>query len=307
MPVLRSKAWYWTWHVDDDRIEESMEEMIHACETIVCTYIVVQCEMTPTTNKPHLQGYIVFKSAKDQPNAKRAFRSERISIRIPNGDAAQNTIYCSKIESRAVGQYAWCHVRGTMPNQGRRADIVAMKDDIKAGLSDLEMFDKYPYGWHQYRRTLMEYRANLLVYKFEFPVVTVLWGETGTGKSHQAYMRSLGCDGKTGYVMACAKGEKQWFDGCIGSVNIVLEDFDGGMPYRLFLRVLDKYPLRVDTKGGSGIWSPERIFITSNVKPEEWYDQKYWGALKRRLFKCHEESSVEELTEVYEDDLELPE
>ena len=56
-------------------------------------------------------------------------------------------------------------------------------------------------------------------------------------------------------------------------------------PYREMLRLLDRYPCQVETKGGSVNFAPKTIIILSNKAPEDWYDKEKcaWAPLERRI------------------------
>jgi len=74
-------------------------------------YLVYQLETAPTTGTPHFQGYLVWKN----PQALTKCRSlnARISWRVANGTAQENTTYCSKEPRNAPTV-----VHGVMPEQG---------------------------------------------------------------------------------------------------------------------------------------------------------------------------------------------
>lgn len=106
-------------------------------------------------------------------------------------------------------------------------------------------------------------------------------GLTGTGKSRCVYDMF----GKDLWTFVDDKG--QWFDGYSGQTSALLDDFDGkSIPLTFFLKILDRYPLRVPVKGNFVNWRPKRIFITSNVPPSAWYPDSipaHRDALSRRL------------------------
>lgn len=50
------------------------------------------------------------------------------------------------------------------------------------------------------------------------------------------------------------------------------------------LRLLDRYALAVETKGGHVSFTSKRVVFTSNTRPEEWYPNvPHRPALSRRL------------------------
>jgi len=113
--------------------------------------------------------------------------------------------------------------------------------------------------------------------------VWVFWGPTGTGKSRRAWVEA-GMD-------AYSKDPRSKFwCGYIGQRNIVIDEFRGGIDLSHMLRWLDRYPVRVEIKGSSRPLLAEKIWITSNLSPDEWYpesDSESVRALRRRLTVIH--------------------
>ena len=104
--------------------------------------------------------------------------------------------------------------------------------------------------------------------------VIVICGPSGTGKSKWA----LEFD-KSAYW----KQRSQWWDGYVGQATVVLDEFYGWLPYDTLLRLCDRYPLLVETKGGQTNMSAKTIIITSNKSPSHWYKDVYFPAFKRRV------------------------
>ncbi|QXP07714.1 MAG: replication associated protein [Arizlama virus AZLM_719] len=109
--------------------------------------------------------------------------------------------------------------------------------------------------------------------------VFVLWGSTGTGKSHRAWQEA----GLDAYPKD--PNTKYW-DGYQGQAEVVMDEFRGMISISNLLRWCDKYPVSVECKFGAVVFKATRIFITSNLHPREWYsdmDNTTWLALERRL------------------------
>jgi len=107
----------------------------------------------------------------------------------------------------------------------------------------------------------------------------VYWGPTGTGKSRRAWeeagMEAYPKDPRT-----------KWWTGYRGASNVVVDEFRGGIDISHMLRWLDRYPVNVETKGGSIPLAASNIWITSNIHPRQWYpdlDNETMEALLRRL------------------------
>jgi len=107
----------------------------------------------------------------------------------------------------------------------------------------------------------------------------VFWGATGTGKSRRAWEEAG--------VGAYPKDPRSKFwCGYRGHENVVIDEFRGGIDVSHMLRWLDRYPVLVEVKGGSCVYTAKRLWITSNLHPREWYpelDESTKSALLRRL------------------------
>lgn len=109
--------------------------------------------------------------------------------------------------------------------------------------------------------------------------VYVFWGRTGTGKSRRAW--------NEGTLQAYPKDPRtKFWDGYRGQDNVVIDEFRGGIDVAHLLRWLDRYPVVVEVKGSSVVLTAKKIWITSNIPPDQWYpdlDQETKNALLRRF------------------------
>lgn len=114
----------------------------------------------------------------------------------------------------------------------------------------------------------------------------VFWGATGSGKSHRAWAEA----GMDAYPKdPCTK----FWCGYRGHKHVVLDEFRGSIGISHLLRWLDKYPVLVEVKGSSTVFKAEKIWITSNLHPKDWYpdlDDETKNALLRRLTITHFEN-----------------
>jgi len=113
-----------------------------------------------------------------------------------------------------------------------------------------------------------------------WPVYTIVYyGPPGTGKTKRAQHEA----GPDAYWLSPPQNGSLWWDGYNGEENVVIDEFNGHFCAQTFLqRVLDRYPMRVPTKGDTVPLLCKRVWITSNVLPTQWY-KKGLGALHRRL------------------------
>jgi len=111
--------------------------------------------------------------------------------------------------------------------------------------------------------------------------VSVFWGATGTGKSRRAWAEA-------GLQAYPKDPMSKFWDGYRGQEHVVIDEFRGAISISHILRWLDRYPTIVEVKGSSVVLKCKRIWITSNLSPDEWYsdlDDETKRALRRRFFQ----------------------
>lgn len=113
--------------------------------------------------------------------------------------------------------------------------------------------------------------------------VFCFWGDTRMGKSRRAWYEA-------GYD-AYPKGPTSiYWDGYQGHRHVVIDEFRGKIGIEHMLRWLDRHPVCVDVKFGACVLKAEKVWITSNIPPEEWYpeiDSRTLLALRSRLKVTH--------------------
>lgn len=278
---------------------EIMEEMPKSI-----LYYIYQTEKCPTSGKLHYQGYIHFKRCMALENVKRIHKTGHWAI--CQGNAQQNIIYCSKIESRIAGPFTW----GDIPTneKGKRNDLIDLKDKIKEGATYKEIVDDDTFTnsairYERATKGLIElFDTQVRNWKME---VICIFGEAGCGKTRKT-MELIGND--TYYKKM---PNNTWWDGYDGQHTVILDDFNGSWFHRdYFLNLLDRYSMMVEIKGGTKNFKSRRIIITSNTEPKNWYkptqyDQKNIAILRRFTRIVHLKKKKEEpiiLCEIESDD-----
>lgn len=249
-------------------------------------YMVGQEEKCPETNRLHFQFYCQFKSPQRLSALKKLCPTAHWEI--SKGSPAQNRAYCTKTESRVPGKEIYEF--GSMVTQGTRTDWRDLFDEIKSGTNDLELFEKYPgimirnyKGVTNLKLLLLKQKAN----RERDVKVFVFHGPTGTGKTSAVWKRYKGKEDEIYSLPPCCNNSI-WFDGYIGEKTLLIDEFTGKIPIATFLQILDRYRLQVPYKGGFVFANWDRIYITSNYHPSEWYPeekQETQKALLRRLYK----------------------
>lgn len=236
-------------------------------------YVVSQLEVCPTSGRTHTQGYIELHRAKRLAGMLKMCPAHYERRR---GTAAQARDYCMKEETRAPGTSP-TEVGEFKKTPGKRNDLDAVKRDIDDGANQLELFDRHFSASVRYHRSFTKYQSLVNERRDWKSDVKVYWGASGTGKSRTAHEQ---------YPDAYVHDGSKWFDGYDGHSEVIIDDYYGDIPIASFLRLTDRYPHQVESKGGYANWVPRTIVITSNVHPRDWYPDllpQHKVALMRRL------------------------
>jgi len=259
----RSRAWCITLHGDDDAFPTDSA----ACWQLLCTannarYCCAQREITPTTGRRHYQGYVYFESQVRLRTVRDLFiRLFGVPphAEIAKGTPQQNRDYCSKSDSAIEGTFI---EYGTLPAQGKRGDLGEIADMTKS-VPLSEIADAFPSQFIRYHRGISTLqRLHHSHHRKPSDPVTVEWwfGPTGTGKSRDAF---------TKYPEAYVKMNNKWWDGYLGEEIVILDDYRPSLcTFQELLRILDRYPMRVEVKGDSMPLSATHFVITTSKRPE---------------------------------------
>lgn len=227
----------------------------------------------------HLQGYVIWASARTLSAVKDTNGQAHWGIREKPHEAARR--YCMKEDTRVSGPWELGAPDEEKMGQGKRNDLMDIKKVIDTGASLQYLAENHFPVMAKHSRWIKEYIALRGKNKRNWPTfTTVIWGPTGTGKTRTVMEKA----GPHAYwLKKPGHGQTVFFDNYDGEEDVVIDEFYGWLPYDLLLRMCDRYPLLVDTKGGSCYFSPKRIWITSNVKPQEWYPRAWTPAMDRRI------------------------
>lgn len=243
-------------------------------------YGICQLEIGNETGTLHLQGYLEF-GAPMRLNAVRALLGENChwEPKSPRSTREEARDYCRKEEGACNGP--WEVGRWEMGGQGKRNEMRDLQAHLDSGGNWSTASTLFFAPALRYASGIDRY-VNERGGKREWEMdVIVIVGPSGCGKSRGA--RELCPD-------AHYWGGDSWWDGYSGQRSIVLDDFYGGLPFRWFLRFLDRYPLALRVKGSTVQMLAKSIIITSNALPNEWYSADALGreglnALHRRITK----------------------
>lgn len=270
----RSRGWCFTiW-------EDEFEIGIKLLKT--ADYAIWGYETCPKTNKQHLQAYGYWSNKISFKEIKRWVDKAHVNVAI--GSSEQNRKYCSK-----DGNFTEV---GTMPKQGRRTDIAEFRDAILEGMTEEELIMEFPNEMARFDRFYQ--RCRNIVLKKEAKLmneveVIAIEGEPGIGKTRYIYDTE---DVNDVYKLECGDGSDKslFWDGYNGEPVILIDDFNNNFKIDYMLRLLDRYPMKLNIKGSYTWKVAKRIYITSNIAVKDWYpydSDHHRQGLLRRISRIH--------------------
>lgn len=255
-------------------------------------YLIYQEEMGVEVNgvpgTHHFQGYLELKEQTTFLQVK-AIIGDRAHIERRRGTQKQAIDYCRKEGREQGGRIEGTEVRehGSRKEQGSRNDV---KDFVKAVVVDKkrkrEMFEEHALEMAKFPRLYTELKS-LWVPERQPLKVFLLIGPPGCGKTRSVYEAYKGDMAHDLWRTPLMTGSSQWYDGYDHHPAALLDDFDGDMKLKTLLQLIDRYPVMAPVKCSFAWWTPEVIFITTNIYPRDWYDWTkrgvQYGALARRF------------------------
>ncbi len=219
-------------------------------------YVFWQREQAPTTDTPHLQGFVVWLNSKSLASCKRA--NTRAHWEIMRGTIKNNVDYCSKSETQVAGPWQ----RGDPPRPGKRNDLHDVQDMILKGKSMSKIADRHFVVFVKFHRGLEKYRLLKTPPRNSRPYIFIFWGRSGIGKTRLV---------RDTFPNAFFKPKNKWWDSYNQQDVVVFDEFYSWIAFDNILRILDWYPLVLETKGGACQYTTPVHVFTSNTDPRTWY------------------------------------
>jgi len=223
---------------------------------------MVVAKETGESRTAHLQGAFICKTQMAFSTVKKWPGLARAHLETMKGTPQDSLVYCSKEDSQPF-------VFGTLPSPGKRNDLATVAEMIvKEGLSMREIAREGDIGSVaivKFHKGLTVLRSLTRPPRTEPPKIFWLHGPTGAGKTRGSWEHA----NRLGDVWL-SSGGLRWFDGYDGQRSAIFDDFRSkGVSFPFLLRVLDRYPMQVEFKGGYVEWTPEFIFITAPGHPDD--------------------------------------
>lgn len=210
-------------------------------------------------------------------------------LRASDGTAEENITYVTK-------SGAPCVRHGEPMRQGARSDLQEVVNQVLNGSTTTDqVVRESATTYHQYGRTLLAAQEIHLrnVRRANKPRAVIwLWGATGLGKSRLARLLSRE---STLYEHV---EDGMWWDNYTGERTVLLDDFQGHINFRTFLRLTDRYPTRVPKRSQAPFpFLADTIIVTSDRPPTDCWPSlttSEMAQLTRRI------SDARHLTTAYE-------
>jgi len=127
-----ARNWCVTWNNYTEDWKDKLEALTGPDKTI--SYWIAGKETAPVTGTPHLQMYIQLTKKQRLATLKATLTAgglPAVHLERARGSAQKNIVYCSKEGDSTQG--------GLLKQQGQRSDVLALRDSILAGASDLDL------------------------------------------------------------------------------------------------------------------------------------------------------------------------
>lgn len=237
--------------------------------TDLCKWCVIAKEVG-ASGTPHLQGACVFKKQMYVKTLKKLLGFVRSHIEMMRGSPNDSLRYCMKDDGKPF-------IFGEIPvsEQGKRNDLHNVVERVLKGenirqlsgdVSGATAIVKFHKGLTVLRNLRSAKRNGV-------PIICWLYGATGCGKSFNAWKlaREVGGDDD---IWINTFGLR-WFDGYEAQRVAIIDDYrNKDCKFSYLLRLLDRYPLRVEFKGGMVEWQPKYIFITTTQSIDEMFAER---------------------------------
>lgn len=296
--MSKQRAWVFT-------VNNYGEDDVKQLQDLGYKYLIIakehECKECATdADTPHLQGYLEMRNQVRFNTLHTAVPRAHFEPRRATADSA--IAYCKKgcqshaeweadgVDGPNYGKHADFVEYGTPPAQGKRNDLHALRDAIKANpnIHTRVLLDDHAHAFARFPRFIEACR------KAYGQPVTLDWtdspnvwlsGPPGSGKSHTARVLSGGEENL--YVKDLSK----WWDGYEGQDFVVIEDLhpDHAKEMTTFLKIWgDRYPFPAQVKGGQLYIRPKVIIVTTNYTMAQIFPNGEDRAAIGRRFKNHD-------------------
>lgn len=238
-------------------------------------YAIYGKEIAPTTGAVHWQAYVELYKPQRIAALKKIYNDKTLHAEIRRGTRDEARDYCKKDGD-------WTEHGKWIKGQGHRTDLETVVSEMQEGKKLSDIMTDQPALYCQYRNGLKDIAANITkknTKKFRKVEVELLTGPTGCGKTRKAMETS---------EYRIQGTQLAWWQDYDGEDTICIDEYSNDVPITEMLNLLDGYQLRLNVKGTHTYANWNKVFITTNLKPDELHPnakQAHRDALFRRITK----------------------
>ncbi|AMH87646.1 replication-associated protein [Pacific flying fox faeces associated circular DNA virus-9] len=267
-----AKFWLITAHFDEEEFLDLVTTELGELSPVI-RFVWWQLEAGEQRGSLHVQAYLGL------------HRSQRLSYVVGLFDGASRPVhaeprrgtheqaiqYCTKEDTRRAGPWFLGQPEETGPGQSNA--LLDIRDGLDRGVTLVELArqDNLFGALIRNIRGLQWYAAQTGVDRNWETTVIILSGAPGVGKSRaaEAAARIVGVP----YYLTRpqAANSLPWWDGYTPGAPVVIDDFYGWIKLDTMLRLMDRYPMQVETKGGMLKFTSRLMIVTSNYEWRNWY------------------------------------
>lgn len=259
-----------------------------------------QLERCPTSGSIHIQGYVEFYDKVRLSTVKKRLGSNALHAEKRKGTRLQAYDYSRKDESPYFSSKypEWEEHGGRLvgtvhqelgkfgTHQGARTDLQQMVDKIREATNEYDIWEETPemylkFGNNARKALALELKKkwmNKYIPNFE---VHVIWGDSRTSKTRSVY--ALEGEENCYTPVYSESAGKFWFDGYDGERVLLINEFYGQARTSVMQQILDHYHMRLEVKGHTIVSRWTKVYLTSNVSPEEWYSG--WTSVPEKVMQ----------------------
>lgn len=256
------------------------EDFVHSC-----LKMLIASKEIGASNTIHYQGYCEFNNPVPLSTVRNWLPRAHWEVR--KGNQKQAVVYCLKDFMTEDGSLDIIHEDDSLADlielglksfgldtsmklkdflegliEQQTSKLLTLKKLIDAGKEEKDLWETDFETMTRHHRAMNHYRMLTVAKRHHEMEIIVLIGPTGTGKSKYCM---------DNYPNAYWKQRSDWWDGYAGEETVIMDEFYGWIPWDTLLRMCDRYPMMVQTKGGQVQFTSRRIVFTSNLAPKHWY------------------------------------
>lgn len=291
----KGRSFVFTINVFDENTEEKLQDLS-------CTYLIYGYEISPTTNRPHLQGYVYFPNPRTTTGVIKDLNKlcTEPYVRPAKGAPEQNFDYCSK-----DGYY---YERGLRPKSEKEKGVTeklrwetARTSAIKGDFSSIpaDIYIRYQASLKRIRREDGDPPVNLDCAAAGGTYGLWIWGPPRVGKSHLA---------RTKYTPLYLKDTNKWWDGYDGEPYVLIDELcpeQCKYMVHFLKRWADRWVFSAETKGARIQARPQLIIVTSNYSPDDCFTGVDLDAIRSRFKVMHMTTPFTNLKKLKEETVDL--